>query len=114
MSLPTPYTLAVKRRQTGSRDSHGKPSVTYAAGVAWPVHGYAPGADATRSDANRDLSLILWTVYAPADNLAPGELDLVTLGGVDYMVEGRPDDWTKGPWLHPTAGLVVELKRAEG
>jgi hypothetical protein len=29
-------------------------------------------------------------------------------------VEGRPADWTKGPWPHPTAGIVVELKRAEG
>jgi hypothetical protein len=114
VSLPTPYTLKVKRRQNGSTDAHGNPTITYAAGVDWPVHGYAPGANVEPGQANRDLSLILWTVYAPAGGNAPGELDLVTLDGADYAVEGRPADWTKGPWPHPTAGMVVELKRAEG
>ena len=41
-------------------------------------------------------------------------LEPFTLGGEEYEVEGRPADWTHGPWPHPTAGIVVELKRAEG
>lgn len=114
MSLPTPHTLQVKRRQLGAVDGHGNPAVTHAAPADWPVHAYAPGANDEPSQSNRDLSLILWTVYAPANDLAPTELDLVVLDGVEYAVEARPDDWTHGPWAHPTAGLVVELKRAEG
>lgn len=114
MGLPTPYTLGVKRRQAGATDAHGNPVVTYAAPTDWHVHGYAPGANVDPANPNRDLSLILWTVYAPASDEAPGELDKVVLDGVEYAVEGRPADWTKGPWPHPTAGIVVELKRAEG
>lgn len=107
-------TLKVKRRQVGAKDPHGNPVVTYADGIDWPVHGYSPGANVEPGQPNRDLSLILWTVYAPAGGNAPSELDLVTLEGTDYAVEGRPADWTKGPWQHPTAGIVVELKKAEG
>lgn len=114
MSLPTPHTLQVKRRQLGATDAHGKPAVTYAAPVDWPVHGIAPGASTMPERANRDLSLIEWTIFAPADALVPGELDLVVLDGNDYAVAARPDDWTRGPWPHPTAGAVVELKRPEG
>lgn len=119
MSLPTPYTLGVRRRQLGTKDSHGKKTVSYAAATDWLVHGYAPGAtgpglEGSTNRANRDLSIILWTVYAPANAEAPGELDLVVLDGDEYAVVQRPEDWTKGPWAHPTAGLVVELKRPEG
>lgn len=114
MSLPTPHTLGVKRRVVGSADAHGKKAITYATAVDWPVHAYAPGASTEPAAPNRDLSLILWTVYAPADGLVPTELDRVVLEGVEYAVEGRPADWTNGPWAHPTAGTVVELKRAEG
>lgn len=107
-------TLQVKRRQKGAPDAHGNPVITYAAAADWGVHGYAPGASEAPPDPNRDLSLILWTVYAPANDEVPNEFDLVTLGGVDYEVAARPADWTHGPWPHPTAGVVVELKRAEG
>ncbi|WP_067428525.1 hypothetical protein [Nocardioides jensenii] len=115
MSIPTRTTLQVRRRQDGpAKDSHGNPVITYADPISWPVFGYAPGASDRTTDPNRDLSLILWTVYAPAGGNAPGELDRVLLGGTEYDIETRPDDWTHGPWAHPTAGLVVELKRAEG
>lgn len=120
MSLPTPYVLGVKRRNVGSNDGHGNPAKTFAAAVDWPVHGFAPGAAGSSignnqpSQANRDLSVILWAVYAPVNDLAPTELDRVVLDGVEYDVEGRPADWSSSPWPFPEAGLVVELKRAEG
>jgi hypothetical protein len=113
-------TLQVRRRVVGAADSHGTKAITWAAGTDWVVDGYAPGAAGSSIGnsepfrPNRDLSLILWTVYAPANADAPMELDRVVLGGVEYDVEGRPDDWTHGPWPHPTAGIVVELKVAEG
>lgn len=112
--LPTPHTLQVKRRISGTKDAHGKPAITYATATDWLVHGYAPGANVEPTNPNRDLSLILWTVYAPANDDAPAELDRVVLEGAEYAVEGRSADWTNGPWPHPTAGIVVELKRAEG
>lgn len=113
------YTLGVKRRQIGAKDEHGKPAKTYAAATDWSVYGYAPGASGPGLDGgtdrpNRDLSIVQWTVYAPADDSAPTELDRVVLDGDEYDVFERPADWTKGPWPHPTAGLVVLLKRAEG
>lgn len=113
-------TLQVRRRVVGTADSHGKKAITYAEPADWVVDGYAPGAagssvgNSEPARPNRDLSLILWSVYAPASDDAPTELDRVILGGVEYEVDGRPDDWTHGPWPHPTAGIVVELKRAEG
>lgn len=112
--LPTPHTLQVRRRVVGAKDGHGKKVVTYADPVDWLVHGYAPGANVNPNNPNRDLSLILWTVYAPTNDSLPGELDRVVLNGDEYSVEGRPADWSNGPWVHPTAGATVELKRAEG
>jgi hypothetical protein len=108
------FTLAVRRYQPGATDAHGNPVESWSESQPWVVRGYAPGAMAEPSEANRDLSLIEWTVYADANDSAPGERDLVVLEGDEYAVEGRPADWTKGPWPHPTAGIVVELKRAEG
>ena len=112
--LPTSYTLGVKRRVEGEKDSHGNPRVTYAAPTDWRVHGLQPGANIETAQPNRDLSEIVWTVYAPASDEAPGELDLVVVDGEDFEVEGRLADWTRGPWEHPTAGIVVELRRHTG
>lgn len=118
--MQTHHTLGVRRRIAGSKDARNNPTITYGASAPWQVHSYAPGAagSSTANNAvnlpNRDLSLILWTVYAPANGEAPTELDLVVLDGVEYAVEGRPGDWTNGPHPFPNAGLVVELKRAEG
>lgn len=108
------FTLGVKRRTEDDEDAHGNPVVTYDDAEDWVVDGYAPGANVDPGNPNRDLSLILWTVYAPNNADAPTELDRVVLDGAEYDVEGRPGDWTKGPWAHPTAGIVVELKRPEG
>lgn len=107
-------TLAVRRYQSGSIDAHGNAVPSWGDPEPWIVRGYAPGAMAEPTEPNRDLSLIEWTVYADASDEAPRERDRVVLAGEEYAVEGRPADWTKGPWPHPTAGIVVELKRAEG
>lgn len=114
MSLPTTATLGVKRREVGAVGSHGKQAITFAEPIDWPVTAIAPGANEEPANPNRDLSLVLWTVYAAAHANQPTELDRVVLDGVEYAVEGRLDDWTRGPWTHPTAGSVVRLKRAEG
>lgn len=112
--LPITATLGVKRRIEGATDAHGNPVVSYAEPTDWRIHGLQPGANAEPGQPNRDLSEIVWTVYAPANDEAPGEYDLVVVDGEDFEVEGRPSDWTRGPWPNPVAGLVVELRRAEG
>lgn len=114
MSLPTPHVLHVKRLIEGAENAHGNPEPSYAAPQEWHVHGIAPGASERPDAAHRDASHILYTVYAPPNGEAPGTYDLVVVNGEDFGVEGEPADWTKGPWPHPTAGLVVELKRVEG
>ncbi len=113
--LPTPHVLQVKRRVVSpTKDARGNYPVSFPTSIDWPVSGIAPGANVEPGLPNRDLSLILWTVYAPVHDNQPTELDRVVLNGVEYAVEGRPADWSNGPWLHPNAGVVVELKRAEG
>lgn len=106
--------LQVRRRTLGGRNARNNPVETFGDPQDWHVWAIAPGASAEPADPNRDLSLILWTVYAPANEKVPGELDRVILNGVEYGVEGRPGDWTHGPWGPGNAGVVVELKRVEG
>lgn len=112
--FPITATLGVRRYAGTGRDSHGNPVTSYDEPVDWPVYGYAPGASEEPHDPNRDLSVVLWTVYAPVGGNAPTERDLVVLPDGEYEVEGRPADWSHGPVVIPGAGVVVELKRAEG
>lgn len=108
-------TLQVRRLVLGpGKDKHGNLVETFGDPQEWVVRGYAPGANVENGDPHRDLSIILWTVYADSSPQLPRERDHVVLGGDEYAVEGRPGDWTHGPWDNPVAGVVVELKRAEG
>lgn len=107
-------TLGVKRRTLGMKDSRGNRAVTFGDPQPWPVWGLAPGGNEDPMRPNRDLSRVVWTVYAPADAKAPGEHDRVVVDDVEFDVHGRPGDWTRGPWPHPTAGVVVELEAVTG
>lgn len=114
MNLPTPYTLAVRRFNPGATDAHGNPVKGWKAGVDWPVFAYYSGANAEPHLPNRDLSMVLWTVLAPANDLLPTAEDLVTLRGVDYAVEGEPQEYKNDPWQHHVGEAVVYLRKAEG
>lgn len=102
------------RRVEGSPDRHNNPTVTYATATPWQVRALAPGASSEPLQPNRDASLIVWTVYSDASDDVPHERDRVSVLGDEFEVVGRPSDWTKGPWPHPTAGVVTELQRWEG
>lgn len=112
MTFPTPHVVGVRAFQSGVTDAHGNPVESWAAPVDVPVHGLSPGSDEPHS-TNRDLSIISWTVYAPAGT-AVGPRDRVVVSGREYTVEGEVRDWTRGPWRASFAGVVFELRRAEG
>ena len=114
MTLPTPYTVRVRTLTTGPADDFGNATETWAE-ADWKVHGIAPGAMDEPGQANRDLSLIAWTIYGPAPSPVAASSEVRLPGDTAWMkVDGAPKDWTLGPWEHPTAGVVVELRRADG
>ena len=111
--IPSPYTLTVRTRTEGAPDAFGNPTETWA-DRAWQVRSVAPGAMADPANPNRDLSQVAYSVHADADSGLPTRLDRVVLDDEDYDVDGDPADWTRGPWAHPAAGVVVLLTRSEG
>lgn len=114
--IPTPYTVLVREPTTGGEDAHGNPVSGWGDPVEWGVHAVAPGASEEPRKPNRDLSVIAWTIYAPAGYVPDPRAQVALPWEVDtwHDIEGEPDDWTKGPWRNPVAGVVVELRRVEG
>ena len=41
-------------------------------------------------------------------------MDRVVWRGEEFEVDGEVADYTSGPWRNPVAGVVINLKRAEG
>ncbi len=114
MNLPTRFTLKYRPFTGTGTDAHGNTVKTFGPPVDWPVYSYSSGPNASPYDANREhLSQVLWTVYAPVDGL-PDERDRVTLGGVDYDIDGQPRDYSHDPWGHEVGQAVVYLKEAKG
>ena len=111
--LPSPYTLGVRRYVPGAKDARGNPVDAWADPIDLPVSGIAPGAMQEPGLPLRDASEVAFTVYLPAHENMPTERDLVTYGGVDYPVNGRPKDWGQGPFGF-TAGWTFELRNPEG
>ena len=112
MNLPCPYTLGVRRHSAAGSDAHGNPVESFGAPVDWPVHGIAPGS-MEEPGGDRDLSIVAFTVIAPADALVPDESDVVLYGGAEYQVIGRPKDYSLGPFQF-AAGVTVELSKTSG
>lgn len=112
-ALPTPYTVGHRVFSSTGRDSHGNPIKTFAPAVDLKVCGIAPGAMAEPDNINRDLSVVLFSLFCPAGTVV-GELDRIVMGVDEYDIEGRPKDYTQGPWDNSIAGVVIELKATEG
>lgn len=111
--VPTPHALGLRKFTPGVKDERGNTIDAWGDPVTIRVHGVAPGAMDEPGSAARDLSLIAWTVYAPAGHGIAAR-DLIVLNGREYRINGEPRDWTMGPWDMPIAGSVIELTRAEG
>lgn len=113
MSIPTPYTLPVRSREATGEDSFGNPTYGWVE-RSWGVHFIAPGDSMEAAMPNRDFSRIEHVVGAPPSPDTPGEDDEVQVDGEWFQVDGAPDDFTRGPWVNPVAGVVVALTRSEG
>lgn len=115
MSFPLPYQLGVMRYVLGLPDRYGNHEDTWELDPKpWLVHGYwTPGGEEPWR-AGRDLSNVVWSVLAPATPDAPGDRDRIIIGGVEYEIDGKPGDYSHGPWSMPFAGLVYDLKLSEG
>ena len=112
--IPSRFTLGVRRYSGTVKDAHGNATVSFAAAVDWPVRQVDPGAMSEPLEARRDASVVVFTVHANPHANTPTERDRVVVDGVEYAVNGRPKDWTRGPWRNPVAGVVVELRNVEG
>ena len=115
-------TLRVREPSRGPDDDFGNPTTIWTE-RDWTVRSVAPGTMEERpSRGDRDQIVVLWTVYADADE-APGPRDQVKLPGTEWFaIEGQIKDWTMGPpRIGPpgpagigTPGVAVELRRADG
>lgn len=111
--IPTRFEVSWRRRLVGEDlDPHGNPVVSFAQPVTLPVHGIEDGGGDWVAAAGRDTSKIAHTLYLPAGPL-PRPGDLLVLDGEELVVD-LSRDWTKGPWIHPDAGMAVAARRKEG
>lgn len=114
--IPTPYTVGVRVWSSGPGvDRQGNPVQSWAAPVPVRVHGVAPrlGEDREPDDTRRAAVVEGLNVYAPAGTTI-GAHDRVVWDGDEYEVDGDRQDWTRGPWPNPAAGVVFTLTRVEG
>ena len=113
--IPTPHTISVERWQanTGTRDAHNNPIESYAAAEPVAVHWIAPAGVGESVMGGRRHAEAVLQVGAPAGTVI-GARDRVTIDGEHWQVVGSTQDYTRGPWSMPFAGVVFELKQDRG
>ena len=110
---PASFSVGVRTYSDGAADDFGDPVDAWSDPVATQVYGWAPAGTSEPFNAGREA--VTWDL----DLLAPPEFacdrkDLVVVPGEgEFKVEGRPQDFTHGPFGF-TPGKVVRLKRVEG
>lgn len=114
MELYPRFLLGIREHTPGVKDGGGNPIDAWGGSKDWPVYGYASGTNAEPGEINRDLSNVLWTVYAPVNAKLPSDKDLVILQGDEYAVEGVPQDFSHDPFGTDVGEAVVYLKRQDG
>lgn len=111
ISFPTPYTLKIRSQQVIGRDRYNKEIIGWVP-RDWAVHAYVEGPQGNEEELQgRDVLNIAYTVLSPAGD-KPTEEDEVEIEGHWYPIEGRPIDYSHGPWENPVAGVVTYLKEA--
>ena len=112
--VPSRYVLGVRRFTTGAVDEFGNPTDSWADPTDWPVRSWSSTTATEPGAEHRDLSVVVFSIYADKSSEMPGVRDLVVIEGREYAVDGEPADWTHGPWENPAAGVTVFVRRAEG
>lgn len=112
---PSPHRLQVRKYVPATEpDEFGNLGGTLADPVDWWVRSVDPVPNRETATANRDLATLAYSIQADKSPQVPSYRDVVVYDGQEYPVDGRPDDWTVGPWANPAAGVTVYLKRVEG
>lgn len=112
MSLPTLYSIGVKRLVKGQTDAHGNVTESFSDPVSVPVYSIAPTTSDEPYEAGREAVVTGLSVLAPIDTNITA-YDRVVWDGEEYTVEGDIADWSKGPFGWD-AGIAIQLKRVEG
>jgi len=113
--IPTPHKIQIERWQANaaSRDAHGNPAESYDAPVDAPVHWIVGAGSAEGVMGGRRHAEAVLQVGAPAETVI-AERDRVLIDGARWQVVGEPQDYSRGPWAMPFAGVTFELKRDRG
>lgn len=112
MNLTTPFTIGVKRYQTGAKDAHGNTLDTWADPISVGVYSIAPATSDEPYENGRESIVTGLTVLAPAGTEIDAR-DLVVIDNEDYTVEGDIANWNQGPFGW-SPGVQINLKRVEG
>ena len=112
--IPSPHRVQVRRYLGTANDPMGNSVPSLDAPVDWWVRSIDPASSRDANQANRDMTTIAYVIQADKTSAVPGYRDVVLVDGVEYPVDGTPDDWTRGPWFNPVAGVTVYLTRVEG
>lgn len=112
--IPSLNRLDVKRFSTTTKDDFGNDVPVYGDPQPWWVRSVDPVSSREPNQPNRDMATIAYVIQADKTDAVPTYRDVVVVDGKDYPVDGNPDDWTRGPWANPAAGVTVYLKRVEG
>lgn len=112
MTLPTPFTIGVKRHVAGSVDRYNNPTDTWSAPVAVLVYGIVPTSSDEPFEIGRNAVVTGLTVLAPVGTVI-GAKDRVVIDSDEYEVDGDIADWSNGPFSW-SPGMEIKLKRAVG
>ena len=110
--IPTPFTVTVAPFDSDATDAHGNDVDAWGTPVDQPVYGWGPAGSAEPREPGRDeVTTDLDLLVPPGFTCTPR--DRVTVADQTFEVEGRVQDYTRGPFGYQPGG-VVRLQRVEG
>lgn len=112
--VPSPHRIQVRRYEVGADDEFGNAGMALGDPEYWSVRSIDPATGREPGAELRDMATIAFVIQADKTALVPGYRDVVVIDGKEYPVDGQPDDWTRGPWANPAAGVTVWVRRVEG
>lgn len=113
-AVPSPHRISVRRFVAGAKDEFNNSVPEWGDPEPWDVRSIDPVSSREPGLQFRDMNTIVHVIQADKTPQVPGYRDRVVVDGDEFDVDGTPDDWTRGPWANPAAGVTVYLKRVEG